>query len=305
MSERVPLSEILSKTAVMIDADLANRLGSIPPSPESSAEDLHAEFYFSFLNELGADRIVEFLISVGGLVAQLPDEVREESLEHPVIGRDPHIQPEPEDPWFRPFLLTQQWLLHVLSGEWDWDESTQKHRASQARLPHWLIYSFCEISRRFVVAEPDAYDSASRARAFVRFDSSDHQTIAARWGCPVWQVESLLTGRPRTAEPVIFLPARVALRAPDESRTQFLARVIQEVTEQMLRQLLPMDEAGEELGQIVGSHNPRVRSPRLNITERAKQCARRVLGQKPSDGSSRQVQDDLLAALGFLKSPNR
>ena len=302
MSERVPLSKILSAGSITVDANLATRFTSLPKVPEASFDDLRAQFYFSFLDALGTNQLVEFLTAVTPAFANLSDDLREEPLQHPTIGRDPHIQPEPNDPWFIPFFLTRQWLLLVLAGEWEYDRAAQAHKRSDARVPHWLTYSFAEIARLFLAAEPEDYTSSIRTKAFLRYEAHDTSTTFRQSEMPSWRIRSLLAGMPRTAAPIIFLSARATLQMSDESRESVLARIVAEVADEVLAQLVPSAETIEELGEMVGSFAPRKHSTRLDIAQRAEECARRVLGQAPSDGSSRTVQDGVLVTLGFLES---
>jgi hypothetical protein len=172
----------------------------------------------------------------------------------------------------------------VLRGRWQFDPVKKGPVDEQACLPYWFVCSLLELGRKYVALETDRASSPARATAFLHVDHTADE----------WHL-----ARPRYRTERVVLDATLWLRRSTESRQQFLIRIIGDMANSALRQVVPeaesMDRYVEEVGlpYEAGAHRA--------DPERARESARVILGKPvPDGGSGKEVRDRLLVQLGFL-----
>jgi hypothetical protein len=299
---RVPLTSVIPTrrlATIQVNEDLATRFTHLNAAASDRLSELGDAFYQAFLDEVTKDEnddplrsnpLVELLVRLSTPMNQLSPERLDEPLFSPVIGRAEALEPEKGDPLRSAYAVAFGWLIGVLGGRWQVTLPAAggvRPVDDRAKIPYWFIYCLLELARKYVVDASDRASSPVRAGAWLYVGHTPDE----------WHL-----GRPRYQTEKVFLEAPLWLRRSTESREQFLLRVIENVLDSALGQIVPeaesMDRYVEEIG--LPYESGRLRAD----LDRARECARVILGKVvPSGGTGQQVRDRLLIQLGFLLPP--
>ena len=264
---RVPLTSVIPTRRladIKVDEDLATRFNNVAPAASDKFSAIGDAFYRAFLEEVSTDvkgrvrqdrPLVGLLVRLAGPLGDLSTTRLDEPIFSPKIGWADTLTPPRGDPLTRAYWEAFAWLIGVVRGRWQFDPVTKGPADDRALIPHWIVYSLLELGRGYVEYEPDRGASPARARAYLYTDHADDE----------WHF-----GRPRYQTERVFLDAPLWLRRSTESRQQFLMRIIEDVVDSALKQVVP---AAESMDQYVEEIDlPYERGPYRTDLKRAREC---------------------------------